>query len=395
MKKTAIKTINILGSTGSIGINTLEVVRRNPKNFKIRGLAAGRNMEVLLEQIRTVEPHAVYVRDLSDARRLQSLCGPSTRIFSGEDGVSQLEEECGADILVAGMNGTGGLPAVLNALKKGKRVALANKEILVAAGNLVMRALKKNTLASLIPVDSEHSAIFQCLQAESTGAINRARTLEKIILTGSGGPLREMDTEKFGHVSKEVVVNHPKWKMGKKISVDSATLMNKGLEIIEASWLFDTAIEKIKVLIHPEAVIHSMVEFCDGSVMAQLGVTDMKLPIQYALSFPDRLNVDPSLRLDLAKIGNLNFFLPDTRKFPCLGLAYEAGKRSGSAPCVLSAADEVAVEAYLQDKIRFVEIPGIIEKILTHHHPISDPGLEQIRSAHDWATEETRRLCRL
>ena len=386
MKK---KTVTVLGSTGSIGLNTLEVLRRYPGHFEVRGLAAGKNVSLIKQQIEEFAPQAVYVQEDLAALELRASVPPAIKIFSEADGLLRFAEALDSDIWVAGMNGTGSLPAVIRALEKGKRVALANKELLVAAGNLVMRALKENPSSSLIPVDSEHSALFQCLQG------NPRRALETLVLTGSGGPLRELSADQFFDVSKEVVIHHPKWKMGKKISVDSATLMNKGLEIIEASWLFDVPIDRIKVLIHPEAVIHSMVEFCDGSLLAQLGVTDMKLPIQYALTFPDRLPVAEEWRLDLARLGALNFSLPDPGKFPCLGLAYEAAKKSGSAPCVLSAADEVAVEAYLQDKIRFVEIPRIIEKILTHHNPISNPGLEEIRTAQEWAMEETRRLCRL
>lgn len=386
MKK---RTLTVLGSTGSIGLNTLDVARRHPERFEVRGLAAGRNLEALKAQIAEFTPKAVYLKDDSAVAALKTQAPAGLRIFGGREGLVAFTEFVDADIVVAGMNGTDSLPAAIRAIERKKRVALANKEILVAAGNVVMRALRKNPGASLIPVDSEHSAIFQCLQG------NPRQAVEKLILTGSGGPLRETSAEKFESIPKEVVINHPKWKMGQKISVDSATLMNKGLEIIEASWLFDVPIGAVEVLIHPEAVIHSMVGFCDGSVMAQLGVTDMRLPIQYALSFPERLPVNASLKLDLAAIGQFHFLAPDRRKFPCLDIAYEAAKRSGLAPCVLSAADEVAVEAYLQDKIRFVEIPGILENILTHHRPIHDPGLPEILSAHAWATEETRRLCRL
>lgn len=250
-----------------------------------------------------------------------------------------------------------------------------------------MEALKMNSKASLLPVDSEHSAIFQCLQGSGE--------VEKLILTGSGGPLKDLSRDRFAGISKEVVINHPKWKMGKKISVDSATLMNKGLEMIEASWIFDMPIEKIEVLIHPEAVIHSMVEFRDGSVLAQLGVTDMRLPIQYALSYPERLNVASELKLDFRNIKELTFSQPDRAKFPCLDIALHAAKRSGSAPCVLSAADEVAVGAYLDDRIDFIQIPSIIEKVLANHRHVDNPGLKEIRSIHEWAAEETRRLCQM
>ena len=292
-----------------------------------------------------------------------------------------------SDILVAATTGTTSLLAVLDALEKGKHVALANKEILVMAGALVMNRLNSNSQASLIPVDSEHNAIFQCLEGKPKEFI------EKIILTGTGGPLREISQEQFKTLSKDVVIKHPKWNMGKKISVDSATLMNKGLEIIEAAWLFDIPIDRIQVLIHPEAVIHSMVEFVDASVIAQLGVTDMKLPIQHALSFPNRFSSPREMKLDFTKISNLTFLLPNRKKFPCLDIAYAAAAQSGSAPCVLSAADEVAVGAFLDDKIVFVDIPRVIEKVLSSHRHIKNPDLEEIQSVHQWATEEARRLC--
>jgi 1-deoxy-D-xylulose-5-phosphate reductoisomerase len=382
-------TVNVLGSTGSIGVRTLEVARQHKGFFRIEGLAAGKNLDLLKKQIEEFKPRAVYLKDDAAAKALGQMNVSEFKIFGSADGIGSFASYLDSDILVAGMNGTEALHPVLQALQNGKRVALANKEILVAAGSLVVAKLRENPAASLVPIDSEHSAIFQCLQGSAPSSI------EKLILTSSGGPLREMLLEKFLHVTKEVVVNHPKWKMGRKISVDSATLMNKGLEIIEASWLFDVPIEQIEVLIHPEAVIHSMVEFCDGSILAQLGVTDMRLPIQYALSYPERLPGDASLRLDFATMESLSFSQPDRKKFPCLDLAFEAAKRSGSAPCVLSAADEIAVEAYLQDKIRFVEIPQIIENVLTHHRTIVNPGLAEIESTHLWATEETRRLCRL
>jgi 1-deoxy-D-xylulose-5-phosphate reductoisomerase len=237
-------------------------------------------------------------------------------------------------------------------------------------------------------VDSEHNAIFQCLEGAAPKEVRR------LILTGSGGPLLGENGD-FKGISKEKVVNHPKWKMGKKISVDSATLMNKGLEIIEASWLFGLPVEKIEVLIHPEAVVHSMVEFVDGSVLAQLGVTDMRLPIQHTLCYPERLAAPEDRRLDFTLASKLTFLQPDRRRFPCLDLAYEAARKSGSAPCVLSAADEVVVGAFLNDKIDFTEIPGIIEKVLSSHRHVADPGLDEIQSIHDWATEETRKLCKV
>ena len=381
------KTLNVLGSTGSVGLNTLQVVRENPELFRVAGLAAGSKSDILEQQIREFSPAAVYLADEKAALEIASKFSGKLKVFTEKESLKEFSSFVGADILMAATTGTGSLTGVLDALKNGKKVALANKEILVVAGDLILTALKSNPRAVLVPVDSEHSAIFQCLQGSNAGH------LEKIILTGSGGPLREILAEKFNSLTKEDVINHPKWKMGKKISVDSATLMNKGLEMIEAAQLFGLPVDRIEVLIHPEAVIHSMVEFCDGSVLAQMGVTDMKLPIQYALTYPDRAPVPLSRRLDFARIGSFHFMLPDRKKFPCLDLAYAAARQSGSAPCVLSAADEVAVGAYLNDKIHFIDIPGVIEKVLSRHKAVEKPSLEQIHSIHDWATQETLKLC--
>jgi 1-deoxy-D-xylulose-5-phosphate reductoisomerase len=381
------KRVTILGSTGSVGISTLDVIAAHPGEFKVAGLAAGSNAQLMESQIKTFKPEAVYLRDGSGALQLKKKY-PKLKIFSESDNIHSFAGYLDADILMTASTGTSALLSVLDALKKGKRVALANKEILVMAGSLVMEALKKNKKAELIPVDSEHSAIFQCLQGSVIGDVS------KLVLTGSGGPLREVAARRFSKLSVQEVINHPKWKMGKKISVDSATLMNKGLELIEAAWMFGLPIDKIEVLIHPEAVIHSMVEFKDGSMLAQLGVTDMKGPIRYALSYPRRLEADRSMKLDLAKIGSFTFTPPDTRRFPCLGLAVEAAKRSGSAPCVLSAADEVAVQAFLTDKIPFVDIPKVIENVLSQHRHIADPDLDQIQTAHAWAVEKAGRLCK-
>lgn len=381
------QSVTILGSTGSVGVNTLKVIADNPSRFKVAGLAAGRNADLLERQIALFKPKAVYIDGPENAVRLKRRFGGKVRLFSNGEGLSQFASYANAGCVVAATSGTTALEPVLGALRKGRRVALANKEILVVAGALVMGELKKNPKASLVPVDSEHSAIFQCLQGEDT------KNVRRLILTSSGGPLREMARHAFRRVSKDVVINHPKWRMGRKISVDSATLMNKGLEIIEASWLFGLPIEAIDVLVHPEAVIHSMVEFRDGSTLAQLGVTDMRLPIQYALSYPERLEVSDGLRLDWSGIRNLSFESPDRKKFPCLDIAYEAARRSGTAPCVLSAADEIAVGAYLEDRIRFIDIPGVIEKVLSKHRSIPKPGIRDIRSTHHWAVREAERLC--
>ena len=390
MKNSSRKTLTILGSTGSVGVNTLRVVQGHPEHFEVVGLAAASSTSLLRQQIEVFRPKAVYLKDQTAAQEIRNSHGSKLQVFTedrGGDGLAEFTGTVDADILMAASAGTTALSSVLDALKNGKRVALANKEILVIAGGLVMETLKASPRATLLPVDSEHNAIFQCLQGSGKA--------EKILLTGSGGPLKDMPSDRFAGISKEVVINHPKWKMGKKISVDSATLMNKGLEMIEASWMFDMPIDKIEVLIHPEAVIHSMVEFKDGSVLAQLGVTDMRLPIQYSLSFPERLAVSPELKVDFRKIKALTFSEPDRAKFPCLDIALGAAKSSGSAPCVLSAADEIAVGAYLEDRIDFLQIPSIIEKVLASHRHVANPGLKEIRSIHDWAAEETRRLCQM
>ncbi|MBI3316005.1 MAG: 1-deoxy-D-xylulose-5-phosphate reductoisomerase [Candidatus Omnitrophica bacterium] len=381
------KTVTILGSTGSVGLNTLRVIEEQAASFCVAGLAAASQGEVLRAQIEAFSPEFVFIKDETLARRLQSEFGGRLKVFCEEEGLRHFASAAEADILVAASSGTSALLPVLDALARGRRVALANKEILVMAGALVMESVRKNPGALLIPVDSEHNAIFQCLQGQPV------ERLAKVILTSSGGPLRAVPAERFRGISKETVINHPKWKMGKKISVDSATLMNKGLEIIEASWLFQVPIDAIEVLIHPEAVIHSMVEFVDGTVLAQLGVADMRLPIQYALSFPDRLPSPSSMKLDFSGTGPLTFEPPDEKKFPCLGLAYEAAKQSGSAPCVLNAADEVAVHAFLENRIDFTEIPGVIEKVLSSHRVVENPGLEDIQSIHLWALEEAERCC--
>ena len=388
MRNTKQKTVALLGSTGSVGVNTLQVIEQHPKHFKVVGLAAGSNWELLKRQTERFAPSAVYLDEADSIKNLKSDGkNQKPKFFSKKEGLRTFAAYLDADILMVATSGTLALHAVLDALKKGKRVALANKEILVMAGDLIMRVLKENPQSSLIPVDSEHNAIFQCLEKDVI------ENVQKIYLTSSGGPLRQVQKKEFATLTKEMVVNHPKWRMGHKISVDSATMMYKGLEGIEASCLFGLPVEQIEVLVHPEAVIHSMVEFKDGAVLAQLGVTDMRLPIQYALSYPARLQVNADRRLDFAKLSQLTFHEPDKDKFPCLGIAYTAAKNAGSEPCVLSAADEVAVHAFLNDKIKFIEIPKVVEKVLSRHSRIHKPDLAQIESAHSWAIEETKKLC--
>ncbi|MBI2095339.1 MAG: 1-deoxy-D-xylulose-5-phosphate reductoisomerase [Candidatus Omnitrophica bacterium] len=380
------KSVTILGSTGSVGLNTLDVIRSHAGRFQVAGLAAGSKTDLLFEQIREFSPKAIYLRDESAASALSKKIGRRVRLFTARDGMNRFSSFLNSDILVAATSGTSALLSVLEALRSGRKVALANKEVLVIAGALVMAELRKNPRASLIPVDSEHNAIFQCLRGHAVGSVSR------LLLTGSGGPLKDVPKKHFARLSRKTVTNHPKWKMGKKISVDSATLMNKGLELIEAAWLFGLPVERIEVLIHPEAVIHSMVEYADGAVLAQLGVTDMRLPIQYALSFPDRL-ASPGMRIDWPSLKTLSFSMPDRGKFPCLDIAYAAARQSGSAPCVLSAADETVVGAYLDGKVPFTRIPTVIEKVLSCHRRAPNPDLEEIRSIHDWAVQETKKLC--
>lgn len=379
------KKIIILGSTGSIGTNALDVISRYPREFSVVGLAAHSNAKLLAQQARRFRPGAVAICNESKANELRrSLSGTAIKVLSGQEGVSELARSKGADITLVSIVGAAGLIPTLHAIDSVKTVALANKEPLVMAGGIITARAKKNG-TRIIPVDSEHSAIFQCLNGH-----NR-QDLKKIYLTGSGGPLKNIDSRRFDSLSPEEVVNHPRWKMGKKISVDSATLMNKGLEIIEAKWLFGVSVDKVDVLIHPEAIIHSMVEFIDGSIMAQLSQTDMRLPIMYAFSYPKRVrSVLPGL--DFVKLGKFTFAPPDMKKFPCLKMAYEAAGKGGSHPVVLNAANEEAVLAFLGNKIKFTKIPKIIEKVLSKHKAKAKPTLDEILQIDAWARGRARGL---
>lgn len=375
------KNISILGSTGSIGTQALEVVRNNKDKFNIVALAVNSSIEQLIEQIKEFRPKvvAVYKEDKAKEIRESLPNDIDVEIFSGMEGlkiVSSLQE---VDILITALVGMIGLIPTLEAIKKGKTIALANKETLVTAGNLVMNEAQKHK-ASIIPVDSEHSAIFQCINGENK------KNIEKILLTASGGPFRNKKREDLLNVTKNEALKHPNWSMGKKISIDSATLMNKGLEVIEAKWLFDVNVENIEVLVHPQSIIHSMVQFEDSSVIAQLGNPDMKLPIQYALSYPDRI-LSSFERLDLAKISTLTFENPDMNTFPCLGLAYESLKAGGTYSTVLNAANEVLVNEFLKDTIKFYDIPTYIEKALEKHLSLKNPTLEDILEVDKWSRE--------
>ena len=379
------KKITILGSTGSIGTNALDVIARHPREFSVTALASYTNVRLLAQQARKFRPKVVAICDESKFGELKrSLSGSGIKIKCGCEGVEEAARYDGADITLVAIAGSAGLIPTLAAIERGKTVALANKEPLVMAGGIITeRAKKKGT--KIIPVDSEHSAIFQCLNGHSRA------DLKKIYLTGSGGPLRKVNIRRFGALSPEEVINHPRWKMGKKISVDSATLMNKGLEIIEAKWLFGVGVDKIEVLIHPEAIIHSMVEFVDGSIIAQLSVADMRLPILYAFSYPGRLKSSlPSV--DFVKMGKFTFGKPDMKKFPCLAMSYEAARKGGSHPVVLNAVNEEAVLAFLDGRIRFDRIPKIIEKVLSLHKGRANPSLNEILAIDNWARQQARRL---
>ena len=342
------KRIAILGSTGSIGRQTLDVVRQHPDRFQVEVITAGSNAALLAEQARAFDvPHAVICNASKYAEVCDILAGTKTQVHSGIDAACDLVTGDNVDIVVASMVGFSGLRPTLSAIRAGKDIALANKETLVAAGSVVMAEARRRGV-KILPVDSEHSAIFQCLQAAC------GNPLERIHLTASGGPFRTWPREKIEQAGKDLALKHPNWNMGAKITIDSATMMNKGFEVIEAKWLFDVEPERIHVVVHPESVIHSMVEFADGAVLAQLGCPDMREPIQLALSYPERLSLN-NRKLDFSTLGALTFYEPDLEKFPCLKLAFEAIGRGGNLPCALNAANEAAVAAYLEDKIGFYE----------------------------------------
>lgn len=376
------KTVAILGSTGSIGKNALRVISRLKNKFKVVALAAGTNTELFAEQINRFRPHLAAIMDESKFASLKKDVRVRTRLLSGREGVEEVADS-GADIAVMAIAGGAALLPTLKSLEKPKRLALANKEGLVMAGHIIMRRADECGV-EIIPIDSEHSAIFQCLKDEEN------LSLEKIYLTASGGPLKDMAKEALESVEPDFALRHPKWRMGKKISIDSATLMNKGLEVIEAGYLFNLAPEKIEVLIHPEAVVHSLVQFCDGTILAQLAVADMRLPIQYALTYPHRISRGFS-RIDFAGIKKLSFQTPDLSKFPCLKLAMEVAKQKGLAGAALCASDEECVQAYLSGKIKFTDIARIIAKILAKLKNKPDPTLEEILQIDKWARDEVRR----
>ena len=376
------KKISILGSTGSIGVSTLNVVLQNKMQFGVVALAAGRNIDLLKAQIEELHPLIAAVMDEAHAARLIKLLSPDcrTEILWGPEGYREVARIPEAEMVISAMVGAAGLVPTLEAIDAGKHIALANKETLVAAGHLVVeKAREKNV--QILPVDSEHSAVFQCLSGQ------REQDIRKIILTASGGPFRTFSRAQLEQVTPADALKHPNWEMGRKITIDSASMMNKGLEIIEARWLFGLDIDRIDVLLHPQSVIHSMVEFVDGSVMAQLGIPDMRIPIAYALSFPSRLP-NHGVALDFLKATPLEFFQPDPDRFPCLKLATDAGRAGGTLPVVLNGANEVAVEAFLQGIIKFTQLSVVISEALSRHHWLSAPGLEEILEADRWSRQE-------
>ena len=370
------KNIAILGSTGSIGVQTLDVAKN--LGIRVSGLSANSNIDLLEKQAREFKPLVVSAGDAGLARELDKrLRGLGIEVMYGVEGLKSIASLDEADTVVTSIVGTAGLIPTLKAIEKGKDIALANKETLVTAGAFVMfEAARRNV--RIFPVDSEHSAVFQCLRG------NRHSDVTAIILTASGGPFRGWKPEELEGVKVAQALKHPNWKMGSKITIDSATLMNKGLEVIEARWLFDVEAERIKVVVHPQSIIHSMVEYVDGSVMAQLGSPDMRIPIQLALTWPERAeNCFP--RLDVLKCGSLTFEEPDKNAFPCLGLAYEALKAGGTMPSAMNAANEAAVSLFLEEKIGFNDIPRIIEKVMYKHIVNTKPGLDDIIEVDRWA----------
>lgn len=375
-----LKNISLLGATGSIGRQTLDIIRQHSDYFRLSSFSAGRNIEETRKIIKEFSPKLVSVLEKDDALRLKGEF-PFVQFVYGEKGLTETALFSESDTVVNAVMGSVGLIPTLEAIKAGKTIALANKETLVTAGHLVMRAAQKYHV-DILPVDSEHSAIFQCLQGENS------QNVARLILTASGGSFRDRTREELRYVTREEALNHPNWSMGAKITIDSATMMNKGLEVIEAHWLFQMPYEQIDVILHRESIIHSMVEYQDHSVIAQLGTPDMRVPIQYALTYPERLPLPVTKRLNLAAIGSLHFEEVDFDRFRCLAFAYEAGKAGGSMPTVLNAANEVAVKAFLDGKISFLKIEELIGKALEWHTLIKDPDLESIQCI----DRETRRF---
>jgi 1-deoxy-D-xylulose-5-phosphate reductoisomerase len=371
------KNIVVLGSTGSIGTSTLKVVDDLPERLRVVGLAAGDNVRLLAEQAQRYRPEALCLRDPDKAKDLQSLLGSSAALHSGNDGLLHLATLPSADIVVIAIVGTAGLLPALAAMRAGKDIAIASKEILVMAGETVMAEARKHGVR-VLAVDSEHSAIFQCLDGKPPSSVRH------LWLTASGGPFRTTPKEEFAGITVQRALKHPSWVMGRKITIDSATLFNKGLEMIEARWLFDIEMARVQVLVHPQSVVHSMVEFVDGSILAQLSTPDMCLPIQYALTYPDRIG-SQRVQTHLTQIRSLTFEEPDLERFPSLTLARRAGEIGGTLPAVLNAANEVAVDAFCNGKISFPQIGEAVARTMKRHQVIAAPSLEEILAADAWA----------
>jgi 1-deoxy-D-xylulose-5-phosphate reductoisomerase len=380
------KTLSILGSTGSIGVSTLEIIAAYPERFRVAALTAGRNLELFASQIRQFAPRIAAVASPEDVPRLRELChGIDVEILGGADGLTAAATADETDMVVAAIVGAAGLAPTAAAVRAGKDIALANKETLVTAGHLFMEMINEYGV-KLYPVDSEHSAVFQSIEG------HRSQDISKIILTASGGPFRNTPVEQLAQVTVRDALNHPNWSMGRKITIDSATMMNKGLEVLEARWLFDAPVEKIEVNIHPQSIIHSMVEYVDGCVIAQLGTPDMKAPIAYALSYPERIatGVKP---LDLTTFSGLTFFKPDLDKFRCLGLAYRAINDGESMPAVMNAANEIAVEAFLNGLIGFLQIAEVIERTMDAHQAHDLNSIDEVLQADSWGRSTALTIC--
>jgi 1-deoxy-D-xylulose-5-phosphate reductoisomerase len=377
-----LRTLTILGSTGSIGTQTLDIVRQFKDDFSINVLTANTRIKELEDQIREFNPKAVAISNEDAWKEFKNTTSFKGEILCGEEGVIAAASHPDNDIVMQALVGFSGVAPTLAAIEQGATIALANKETLVSAGSIVMKSAKEKQVP-ILAVDSEHSAILQCMAGEERSMI------DKIILTASGGPFREFEKDAFSSITREQALKHPNWVMGQKITIDSATLMNKGFEVIEARWLFDLTPEQIEVVIHPQSIIHSLVQFGDASIKAQLGTPDMRVPIIYALFHPERRHADLP-KLDLLTAGNLSFFKPDTERFPCLQLAYDAMKTGGTAPAILNAANEIAVQYFLENKASFLQIPQIIEKVLGQMPIIDNPDIHQI----DEADREARNLAK-
>src|SRR5215471_19275569 len=371
------KKVVLLGSTGSIGTSTVKVAEDLPDRIRLVGLGAGNNSELLLEQTRKHGPEAISIGDPAKAKELSNALGAGTEVFSGPEGLLKMATLPEADIVLIAIVGTAGLQPALAAIRAGKDIAVASKEILVMAGEIVMREARAHGVR-VLAVDSEHSAIFQCLDGKPSGSVRR------LWLTASGGPFRTTPITEFAHITLERALKHPSWVMGRKITIDSATLFNKGLEMIEARWLFDIGMDRVSVVVHPQSVVHSMVEFVDGSMLAQLSTPDMCLPIQYALTYPERV-ASRRVQTDLACLGKLTFEEPDQERFPSLALARKAGESGGTMPAVLNAANEIAVNAFVEGGISFPQISETVRAAVEEHKVVADPDLAQILEADAWA----------